>query len=250
MIYLKEYSNFEEDFKFYLFGSEDSTDYDILVSVDYIPEDIDKAHNLCKHYNKILSEVLTDKELNCNLGIFKDGRIVQVFKGTVDELNNVIYYTYDNHKQFFPNPILSPVPRDVDEKILRVARFIITFYSRSGLRSQIKLALRGNLIQKLEVLKMIDFVEMVEFPGKKERLEDIYKVLAFQFGQVFSLIDGHESDSYTKNGVIKNYPDLGNLLRRVSVSRSDLEVLNRYLKRFIELLENRIQSGIKLTENK
>ena len=49
---------------------------------------------------------------------------------------------------------------------------------------------------------------MISFPGKKEKIEDIYKVIAFQFGQVFSLIDGFESDSYTKNGIIKNYPDL------------------------------------------
>ena len=151
MRYLKEYKNFE-DFKFYLFGSEDSSDYDVLVAVDDIPQDIDKAHNICKYYNDLLSKVLTDKDLNYNLGIFKDGHLVKVFKGTIDELNNVIFYTYDNHKQFFPNPITSPVVRDVDEKILRVARFIITFYSRTQLRPQIKSALRGDLKEKLEVI--------------------------------------------------------------------------------------------------
>jgi len=248
MRYLKEYKNFE-DFKFYLFGSEDSSDYDVLVAVDDIPQDIDKAHNICKYYNDLLSKVLTDKDLNCNLGIFKDGHLVKVFKGTIDELNNVIFYTYDNHKQFFPNPITSPVVRDVDEKILRVARFIITFYSRTQLRPQIKSALRGDLKEKLEVLKKIDFVKMVDFPGKKERLEDIYKVLAFQFGQVFSLIDGHEEDSYTKNGIIKNYMDLSNLLKRGKVSNIDLEVLNKYLDRFTKLVETRIKEGIKLVEN-
>ena len=139
--------------------------------------------------------------------------------------------------------------RDIDEKILRVARFIITFYSRTQLRPQIKSALRGDLKEKLEVLKKIDFVKMVDFPGKKERLEDIYKVLAFQFGQVFSLIDGHEEDSYTKNGIIKNYMDLSNLLKRGKVSNIDLEVLNKYLDRFTKLVETRIKEGIKLVEN-
>ena len=139
--------------------------------------------------------------------------------------------------------------RDIDEKILRVARFIITFYSRTQLRPQIKSALRGDLKEKLEVLKKIDFVKMVDFPGKKERLEDIYKVLAFQFGQVFSLIDGHEEDSYTKNGIIKNYMELSNLLKRGKVSNIDLEVLNKYLDRFTKLVETRIKEGIKLVEN-
>lgn len=248
MKYLKEYKSFE-DFKFYLFGSEDSTDYDVLVEVDSIPQDIDKAHNICKYYNDILSKKLSDKELNCNLGVFENGRLINVFKGTVDELNNVLFYTYDNHKQFFPNPISTIVERDIDEKILRVARFIITFYSRTELRPQIKTALRGDLKQKLDVLKKIDFLTMTSFTGKKEKTEDIYKVLAFQFGQVFSLIDGYESDSYTKNGIIKNYKDLSNLLKRGKVSTKDLEILNKYLKRYISLIEDKIESGIKLKES-
>lgn len=233
---------------FYIFGSENSQDYDIIVSVDEIPQNIDAAHNICKYWNEKLSKTLTDKPLNCNLGVFKDGNLIDVFKGTVDELVNVIYYTYDNHKQFYPNPILKPVVRDVDEKILRVARFLITFYSRTHLRTQIKSALRGNLKDKLEVLKLIDYTQMNEFPGKKEKYEDIMKVIAFQFGQVFSLIDGHESESYTKNGIIKNYPDLKNILNRLTLSLDDLQTLNKYLKRFIDLIQSRIDN-IKLTEN-
>lgn len=182
------------------------------------------------------------------LVFFKNGTLVKVFKGTCDELINVLYYTYDNHKQFFENPIKKPVERDVDEKILRVSRFIITFYSRTNLRSQIKMALRGNLKDKLSVLKQIDFVEMLDFVGKKEKKEDIYKTLAFQFGQVFSLIDGYEKDSYTKNGIIKNYPDLSNFLNRNTISQKDLESLNNYLERFIKLVESKIESNINLTE--
>jgi len=245
--YLQFLESMSEKTPFYLFGSEDSTDYDVIVSVDDIPENIDAAHNICKYWNNELSKILTDKPLNCNLGIFKDGTLIDVFKGTSDELINVIYYTYDNHKQFFPNPIESPIERDIDEKILRVARFIISFYSRTDLRTQIKSALRGDLRDKLEVLKLIDFTKMVHFPGKKERIEDIYKVLAFQFGQVFSLIDGFERDSYTKNGIAKNYPDLENLLKRRTPTQDDFEVLNKYLKRFIELIESKIDT-IKLKE--
>lgn len=243
------YQKFTENVNpFYIFGSENSQDYDIIVSVDEIPRNIDDAHNICKYWNEKLSKLLTDKPLNCNLGIFRDGKLVKVFKGTVDELINVIYYTYNNHKQFYPNPISEPVTRDVDEKILRVARFLITFYSRTHLRPQIKSALRGDLKLKLEVLKKIDFTQMLEFPGKKEKYEDIWKVIAFQFGQVFSLIDGFEKDSYTKNGIVKNYPDLKNPLKRNPLNLSDLEKLNFYLERFIKLIESRI-GNIKLTEN-
>jgi len=233
--------------KFYVFGSKDSIDYDVLVQVDYIPQDIDKAHNICKDFNTKLSTILIGKELNTNLAIFDNGKIVQVFKGTIDELNNVIFYTYHLHNQYHPNPITSPVRRDVDQKILRVARFILSFYSRTFLRQEIKNALRNDLTFKLEVLKKIDFITMQDFTGKKERLEDIYKVIAFQFGQVFSLIDGYEKDSYQKDGIILNYADLKKFLKREKLTNSDMEILNSYLARFISLIEARI-NDIKLTE--
>ena len=94
---------------------------------------------------------------------------------------------------------------------------------------------------KLDILKQIDFVTMTDFPEKKEKTEDIYKVLAFQFGQVFSLLDGYQSDSYTKNGIIKNYPYLTNTLNRGKINMEDLMVLNHYLKFFIYYIENNIQ---------
>lgn len=240
-------SSFETPF--YIFGSENSQDYDVLVSVNSIPQNINEAHDICKYFNdKLKSTLLPDKTLNCNLGIFEKGELVKVFKGTVDELNNVLYYTYKNHKQYYPNPITKVVNRDIDEKILRVARFLITFYSRTNLRPYVKSALRGNLKDKLEVIKMVNYVEMVDFPGKKEKIENIYKSIAFQFGQIFSLIDGFESESYTKTEIGKNYQDLNNLLNRGTVTNNDLNILNKYLKRFIDLVESRIEN-IKLIEN-
>lgn len=233
--------------KFYIFGSENSTDYDVLVEVDEIPA-IEVAHEMCKVFNQEISEILPDKPINSNLAVIKDSKVVEVFKGTPDELNNVLYYTYDNHKQYHSNPIERPVIRDIDEKILRVSRFIITFFSRTDIRKEVKSALRGDLKQKLNTLKMIDFITMQDFSGKKESKQDIYKVIAFQFGQVFSLVDGHEKDSYTKNGILKNYPDLSNMINRDVLRISDFRTLNSYLHEFIELVEDKIQKGIKLNE--
>ena len=51
---IKDYSEFLEtkfDSPFYIFGSENSQDYDVLVSVNEIPQNIDAAHNICKYYN-------------------------------------------------------------------------------------------------------------------------------------------------------------------------------------------------------
>lgn len=90
---------------------------------------------------------------------------------------------------------------------------------------------------------------MIEFPGKKEKVEDIMKVISFQFGQVFSLIDGHEPDSYTKNGIAKNYSDLDNLLNRKSIKENDLLVLNKYIERFIKLIEDNNIPNMRIRED-
>lgn len=229
---------------FYVFGSENSQDYDVLVECESIPTNINEAHSMCKNYNEILSKTLKDKELNSNLIVIKDGIIVDSFKGTCDELINCLYYTYNNHKQFYPNPIKLPIERDFNEKLLRIARFILSFYSRTELRKDIKAALRGDLKLKLETLSKIDFTK-IEFKDKKENKEDIYKVIAFQFGQFNSLIDGYERDSYTKNGIIKNYPLLASFLNRED--NLDLNILNQYLDNYIKYCYSNI-NNLRLNE--
>lgn len=249
MIYsFKQFESVSNLPRFQIFGSENSQDYDIMVFVDNIPDNIDEAHQICKKYNHQLSTILTDKPLNCNLAVAEDGYIIDVFKGTPDEVNNALYYTYDSHKQYFPNIVKEPIGRDSDVKILRAIRGILSFFSRSYLRPQIKRALRGDLREKIPVARMIDFTKMKEFPGKKESMSDIYKVISFQFGQLFSLIDGHESESYTKNGIINNYPDLEPMLNRKTLSEKDMETLNKYKNRLLNITEDRIDKMKSLVE--
>jgi hypothetical protein len=233
--------------KFQIFGSENSTDYDVMVFVDEIL-DVESSHRLCKEHDLELAKILTDKPLNSNLAIIKDGFVVDVFKGVVSEVNNALFYTYDLHKQHFPLLVKEPVIREYDVKIIRVHRSILSFFSRTKLRTVIKSALRGDLREKLPVLSMIDFCSMREFPGKKESVKDIYKVIAFQYGQLFSLVDGFEKDSYTKNGIIKSYPDLEPFLNRKDLSEIDYGVLNKYKERLIELTDERIDKMLQLYE--
>jgi hypothetical protein len=66
MKHIRKYKIFEaiSDNKFYIFGSENSTDYDVIVDVDNIPQNVDEAHNICKFWNDKLSKILDDKPLN------------------------------------------------------------------------------------------------------------------------------------------------------------------------------------------
>lgn len=232
--------------EFYIIGSPDSIDIDVFVRVDSISSDKTFEHQRCKDYDLAISKILNDsRPLNSNLIVIQDGVIVDCFKGSVDECNNILYYTYSMHTQVCPNPILRTLERDLDLKVLRVTRCILSYFSRTDLRTQIKDALRKTIFEQLEVLRLIDFTK--EISGKKDRTEDIYKVIAFQFGQLFSLLDGCEMDSYTKGGIVKNYPDLESFLMR----RSDLDmsILNEYLSRFISYLDGSIHTMKKVKEN-
>jgi hypothetical protein len=223
--------------KFYLFGSKNSLDNDILIDVKTIPPNTDAAHQIVKYYNEKLALIFKDKKINANLFTIENNTIINSFKGLPDEINNSLFYTYDLHKQFYENPIKTIVERDLNEKILRVARAILSFYTRTHLRSLIKLALKDNLKIKIDVLRKFDFSEFQEQYYKKESIIDIKKVTAFQFGQIFSLIDDFEKDSYTKNGIIKNYPDLAIFLNRNQTSPDETKILNNYLKRFIDYVD-------------
>ena len=60
--------------------------------------------------------------------------------------------------------------------------------------------------------------------------------------------DGFEKDSYTKNGLIQNYPDLAPMLRREELSEKDFKTLNAYLDRLIKLSESRVDKMLRLVE--
>lgn len=218
---------------YYIFGSENSRDYDVMVIVDSLEKTIDDNHSICKYHNDILSKIYTDKPLNCNIATISDGYISSVFKGTAEEVNNGLLYTYDLHEQKYPILIKGVVERDRHEKIKRVFRCILSYYSRSEHRVLVKEALRSDLYKKIEVLSKINLSVYYSFNDKKDVYMDIMKILAFQYGQLFSLYDGFESESYTKNGIAKNYPDLEPFLNRKS--DIDLLVLEKYKKRLIDL---------------
>jgi len=219
-----------KNIQYNIFGSHSSADYDLAVKVDSIPI-IVEAHDLCKKYNQHFSEYLPDKKINSNLVIIENGLLVDCFKGTVDELNNAILDTYGLHNQKFDCFVKKTVTRDADVKIARCLRGLISMYSRTELRPEIKNALRGNIKEQLEVLAKIDFVNMIP-EGKKDSMEDIYKMFAFQLGQTFGLIE--KKELYTKESISLNYPFLSGFIFREK--NSDLDIFNQSVKSLSDII--------------
>lgn len=217
---------------FQIFGSASSRDYDVLVFVDKLGT-IQENHETITKLDKEISLILTDKPINCNIGVLKNGMLKQVFKGYPLEVNNSSFYTYDLHKQYHPNQIKDTyeLTRDIKHfKLKRCLRFILSFYSRiPEWRLEIKEAMRGDINKRINMVSKIDFTIHTEFPGKKETKEDIYKTFAFQLAQTHGLIYGN-LEIYSKEDAYFYVPEFERMLKRESISAIDLLCLNKYLK--------------------
>jgi len=225
---------------FTVFGSESSLDLDVMVFVDEIPEDNKTATDICKVYNESIALVYEKeygitKEVNCNLAVLKNGQIKQVYKGTSDEVNNSIFLTKDFHTQFHSMEyVIGMVERDHQIKLLRTARVLLSFLSRTSHRLKVKAALRGDVYHKIKVLREIDLGEITDIGKSSTSFEDYLKTMAFQLGQSIGLMEGVEL--YAKESIGEAYPLLETFLNR-DVS-SELSVLNGFKEEFCDICDN------------
>jgi hypothetical protein len=220
-----------------IFGSASSQDLDVMVFIDRseLSETIKERAELCEQFNQELSKVY-DKKVNANIAVMDSGIVDFVHKGTSDEVNNSIFDTYDLHEQVHPLVITRKVRRDIDLKLMRAARIILSFLSRTEHRSCIKQALKTDFVQKIITLQQIDYTKLLDFGSKNTAMEDAYKVIAFQYGQVLGLMKGHEH--YTKESISGAFPDLKPFLMRSK--ELNLTTLNSFNKRFLDFAESRV----------
>lgn len=226
---------------FQIFGSKSSLDYDVMVFVNEIPL-IVQCDYLTSKFNTELTILFKElnmpfKKVNSNLGILSpDGTMLEVYKGTADEVNNSLFLTYSLHRQLHPPQIKNLLPRDKDLKLLRAVRIILSFLSRTENRVDIKRALKGDFTEKIKVLASIDFSSLRGKLNKKEQDEDTFKTIAFQYAQALGLYDGREI--YTKEDIFNFYPDLETLIIRSN--KADLSVLNTYRDKLVAKGNERI----------
>lgn len=210
----------------YRHGSEDSLDDDAYIILDSIPT-FQEAKRFCD----------SQKELNANVLVIEDNKVIWSFKGTEDECNNSLIKTYHLHKQECPLPDIQLVERDLGLKTVRTIRGLLSYFSKTNIRSTIKQALRSDsFFVKLEALKECRLSFDIDY--KKTTHVEVFKFFAFQIGQTLALIESQE-ELFTKKEVADKYPDLEPFLYRQE--NVDVEVLQRYFERFIHFIESHIE---------
>lgn len=207
-------------------GSEDSIDTDVYVIVPSPILNLQECKELCETYNPY----------NANLICIKDGIVVWCYKGTIDECNNSILATYRLHsRNIEPCPITRIVKRNVDEKIKRTLRGLLSYVSRTEYRKEVKEALKSEDINfKLNVLKQIKFKDISDF-GKKGSNKDVYKFFAFQIIQTVAIMRGDEV--FTKITAANYTPSLYKFLYRNVEDPKDTYFLQLYYDFFLLFVE-------------
>lgn len=237
--------------QFQIFGSKTSEDLDCFVFVDELGT-IAENKGTCKYYDDLIRVLTsTEKRVNTNIGVLGTNNMLsEVFKGTIDEVNNSMYYTYHLHDQKHPQNILYPTRRDKHLKALRAVRTILSFFSRTVDRKKIKYALKNGLQEKLDILEKID-LSRIELNKPNTKMVDCLKTVAFQVGQSGALLDGIEL--YTKEDIIDEYPSLKySLMRQGTLDRwmlgDELKAFCRRVRSDVVLSKFRKEMGDRANE--
>ncbi len=215
------------EIKFQVFGSKSSLDLDVCFFVQSLGNIVENNQRI----NVLLTTQNFDnnKKVNANLAIISNGKIVRCFKGTADELNNSLFLTYDFHEQEHALLIEGLVKRNLDLKMIRCARTLVSYFTRTDLRTEAKSALRGDFKFKMKFLSSIKLDDYSDF-GKHGNITEIYKSMAFQLGQTLGLMNGTEL--YTKETIAEEFPSLKDYLFRKPNDSSGLQnALNLFLEK-------------------
>ena len=168
-------------YKYYFYGSEDSTDLDVLIQID------EKDMPVIQEDRKIfLKQIETKYNLkwNSNLIVIENGIVSNTIypKSWIDSINNSLFTTYSNHlnKQVYPLPITNLVKRNKLLAIYKTVRTILSMMTRTHYRTLIKPISNGihpfnKKIEALSVHTDAYQLEVNELREKIEKFEEIVK---------------------------------------------------------------------------
>ena len=228
--------------EYVVFGSRKSLDADIFVVVKTLPITIGACKQTVQYYESQLKDKFV-KEVNVNIGTVEDGVITSVFKGTEDEVNNSIYYTAKYHKENKKSIVDTLLPRDIERKILRTFRIMLSMLSRSEHRKVVKKALKGDIWEQVETLDNLNLTQITDIGKRNVTWEDYLKTMAFQLGQCLSLINDKNVELYSKEDIARYYPELKDYLNR------EVDADLTYLDFFKNALISRVKEiGMKNTK--
>jgi hypothetical protein len=209
------------NFEYYIFGSKDSIDIDVLI-VHPDSKGLEIDNLLIKQIKSDYSET---SNWNINIIQINGGIVINSIpsKGSPDSVHNSLYETYELHQQKYPFPLKTKLERNIPFAIEKCLISIFTFYKKTkhhefykSIPKEFKNG-QANIVDRLSFLEKIDF-KILPYEEEIQNM-NAYKSLAFHVGQTISLINGIEI--YTKQKLISFHPDLEMLIYRINIEQRD-----------------------------
>lgn len=217
---------------YYYFGSEDSTDIDVLVDhADASGTEVDLQ--LIPIVKQCIKK---SASWDINIIRIKDGFVSHSIpsKGSPDAVNNSLFATYKLHRQSFELPIKGNLPRNNLLALVKCIRMILTQFKKCSNRqyyeSKIRPAIKENFYKWINILIEIDWA-MFTFNDEADKI-NAFKKIAFNIGQTISLLKGIEI--YTKSSLKNQHPLLSQFIDRTNTNNS--EIICSYATQLHDLL--------------
>jgi hypothetical protein len=232
-----------------VFGSPDGQDMDVLVlaALDTVSMKQGEIDKMCNRHSTLLT---SEKRVDVNLIVVEDGVVSWVAHGTLWETNNALLSTYHLHQQHYPLFVtrpLSPSDQDINQKIHKTARYILSMYTRCREhRTAVKTALL-HTTPLLTRLKTIESIITSEYQWMDTR-DDIIRIrrqtkrATHQVLQSLHLLQGREC--YTKQDLLQDNALLRPFLYREDTTNNDYTNLEATFGRLLDLIHQRSQQGL------
>lgn len=200
------------DYKYYYFGSANSTDRDVIVDHPDATGTEGDTHLI----KELKAKFPICSNWDINIVKIKEGYIIKSIpsKGNVDSVNNSLFQTYHLHEQEYSQPLKGNIERHKLLAVVRCIRAILLSVKKtSQYKATIRHIMKGDFQGRIDALSSITFCEST-FPTLPDSYNE-FKRIAFRIGQTLSLMNGTEI--YTKADFIANYPDLANIINRTGL---------------------------------
>lgn len=238
-------------YKFYNYGSENSLDKDVLISIP--ASDMPVKQEDRKKFLKSLELEYDFSDWNTNLIVVENGIIVDTIypKSWIDSLNNSLYTTYKLHEQQFEKPVTHLVKRNILLSIYKTVITVLSLLTRTQYREIIKPTIgpTHDFYKKIEIFSKIDFSAISTFNQKNISDIDCWKTIAFYIGQNILLVTICKQ-IYTKNSLLKEIPYLDNFINRKKLNKNDILNLNNLKNFYFECIlskRNFVTDGLYLS---
>lgn len=196
--------------KYYLFGSQDSRDIDVLIEhplATGTKSDVQLIRTLKNEFPEI--------ELwDINIVKIENRIVIKSIpaKGSVDSVHNSLFYTYDLHDQKYEQPLFNPVERNIPLAVVRSMRNILTRF-KDTLQNDYYRQNISKILKHEPWYKRIDLLSNLPFgqPFYEDFYEEykFYKSIMFNTAQTMMLLEGKEI--FTKMQIKERFPQLANI---------------------------------------